>query len=220
MGCPVHSAARPLWPRAIRLTTTPSSRSAGKYPICRESLLQSGLSPSSTSFPVGTCASVGCRVAGNQALGLGSPGTAATLLITHWRRPIGPRRGDDHSPSSPGRSMTITWPERRRFAPVRRTSTRSPGARAGHMLSPSTVTTAARRRSRTKSSGRRKPREAREGRPHQWGLPGRQGAGAAREARNRREQLNQLVPPNEQQCGHRSGPGGQRRAGQGRMPVG
>jgi acyl-coenzyme A thioesterase PaaI-like protein len=56
-------------------------------------------------LPTGTSRSGGSSAGALQAAGLGSPGLAATLLITHRRWPTGPR-GDECQflrPAHPGR---------------------------------------------------------------------------------------------------------------------
>src|ERR1022692_709963 len=81
------------------------------------------------------------------APGRRSPGTAATLLIIHSRRPAVQRGGCVTQPlSSSGFSKMTIWPGRTSVILARRTSTRSPAVSAGCMLGPITATTAIHRR--------------------------------------------------------------------------
>lgn len=137
---------------ASRRTTMPRSRSPGKYPHWRESWLHDGLSPITTSLPAGTCRSDAPAWSGRQPPGRGSPGTPATLLTIHARRPVDLYNGVLQAPSMPGDSMITTCPARSWLSRARRTSTRSPGCSVGNMLSPFTVTTTNRCRSATATS--------------------------------------------------------------------
>ena len=111
----------------------PRSRSPGKYPHWRESWLHDGLSPITTSLPAGTCRSDAPAWSGRQHPGRGSPGTPATLLTIHARRPVDLYNGVLQAPSMPGDSMITTCPARSWLSRARRTSTRSPGCSVGNM---------------------------------------------------------------------------------------